>query len=473
MEDIEGADNATVAQKNPYTGTQIQIIWPGGSNDVRGPFLASLKAGRWKEAGKTYRELVDGLDRWVAFVNREKYKTPDPDKPETQRAAVGERLTGLRRELRALEGKNPTRVAAVLHMDEYFENMGDVQEVPLSLYYWKEGSNWYVKDLTTPDEAPALGRPRARGRDRARRAPVRRARRDRSLPQGLHPLDAAERQGRPRAHRGPSKIKKWAGYIGMAAAAIGLGLVTFGTGTVAVAGGYILAGSAVLGAATAGYDLTRRASTGRSGPPTRSSTSPRSSRRRSGSRPLRFGRILANVRTAAAAGAAVEATDAIQLAQQRVRPRAHDRRRGRHGDACGDERGAREATSSASTAPTCRRRAQAGARAAVHAVRVHRRPDRAVGQGPAAGDGRPRPGHQHRALRRQGVRDPAGPVHAGRHDQREHAEARRRARRGGDEGAPRHHGQGRRQAGRGAAPRSRRCGSRERARRSPSMPRAR
>ncbi len=320
MEDIEGADNATVAQKNPFTGTQIQIIWPGGSKDVRGPFLASLKAGSWKEAGKSYRELVDGLDRWVAFVNREKYKAPDPDKPETQRAAVGERLTGLRRELRALEGKNPTRVAAVLHMDEYFENMGDVQEVPLSLYYWKEGSSWYVKDLTTPDEAQHWHVSAREGETEPDARLFDALDETDHFPKGyIHWMLPSGKGGRART-TGPSKLKKWAGYIGMGAAAIGLGLVTFGTGTVAVAGGYILAGSAVLGAATAGYDLYEKGEHGtlRAGDAILDVAQIVSAV--FGLAALRFGRILANVRTAAAAGAAVEATDAIQLAQRAFVP---------------------------------------------------------------------------------------------------------------------------------------------------------
>jgi hypothetical protein len=320
MEDVEGADNATVAQKNPYTGTQIQLIWPGGTNDVRGPFLASLKAGRWKEAGKTYRVLVDGLDRWVANVNREKYGKADQDKPETQRAAVGERLTGLRRELRGLEGKNPTRVAAVLHMDEYFENMGDVQEVPLSLYYWKEGSRWYVKDLTTPDEAPDWHVSVREGETEPDERLFNALDETDHFPKGyIHWMLPSGKGGRART-TGPSKLKKWAGYIGMGAAAIGLGLVTFGTGTVAVAGGYILAGSAVLGAATAGYDLYEKGSHGtlRAGEAILDVAQIVSAV--FGLAALRFGRILANVRTASAAGAAVEATDAIQLARSAFVP---------------------------------------------------------------------------------------------------------------------------------------------------------
>ena len=118
---------------------------------------------------------------------------------------------------------------------------------------------------------------------------------------------------------GPSTIKRWATYVGLAAAAIGLGLATFGTGTVAVAGAYILAGSAVIGAGTAIHDLYDKGTHGTLEAGTAILDVAQIASAVTGLGALRFGRILANVRTAAAAGTAVEAS-AIKLAQQAYVP---------------------------------------------------------------------------------------------------------------------------------------------------------
>jgi hypothetical protein len=321
-EDETGADDAIVAQKNPYTGTRKQIIRFGPSDiDAGGNFAAQISGRKWKDAGETYRKLVDGLDRWVAFVNREKYgQKTDADKPETQRALVGERLTGLRNALRELEPKSPTRVSAVLHTDEVFEHTGDIQEIPLSLYYWKEDDDWYVKDLTTPDDMPHWSISARAGETEPPSRLFYKLDDNDHFPKGMiHWMLPSGVAGVVRT-TGPSTIKRWATYIGVGAAAIGLGLVTFGSGSVAVVGGYILAGSAVLGAATAGYDLYEKGTHGTLTAGTAVLDVAQIASAVTGLGALRFGRILAGVRTAAAEGAAVEATSAIQLAQRAYVP---------------------------------------------------------------------------------------------------------------------------------------------------------
>ncbi len=321
-EDIEGADNATVAQKNPYTGSRRRILWPGPSDiDAGGNFAAQITARKWKDAGETYRKLVDGLDRWVAFVNREKYgQKTDVDKPETQRALVGERLTGLREALRELEPKNPTRVSAVLHTDEVFEHTGDIQEIPLSLYYWKEDDDWYVKDLTTPDDMPHWSISARAGETEPPSRLFYKLDDNAHFPKGMIHWMLPSGLGGVVRTTGPSTIRRWATYIGVGAAAIGLGLVTFGSGSVAVVGGYVLAGSAILGAATAGYDLYEKGTHGTLTAGTAVLDVAQIASAVTGFGALRFGRILAGVRTAAAEGAAVEATSAIQLAQRAYVP---------------------------------------------------------------------------------------------------------------------------------------------------------
>jgi len=212
------------------------------------------------------------------------------------------------------------RVAAVLHTDEFFEHTGDLQEIPLSMYYWKEDGDWYVKDLTTPDDTPHWSVDASDGETEPPKQLFYELDDNAHFPKGYIQWMLPSGTGGRTRTTGPSTIRRWATYIGVAAAAIGLGLATFGTGTVAVVGGYILAGSAVLGAASAAYDLYEKGTHGTLEAGTAILDVAQIASAATGLAALRFGRILANVRTASAAGTAVEATSAIQLAQRAYVP---------------------------------------------------------------------------------------------------------------------------------------------------------
>ena len=132
------------------------------------------------------------------------------------------------------------------------------------------------------------------------------------------------------------------------AAAIGLGLVTFGDGDRGRRGRLHPGGHAPCSArrrpATTSYEKGRaRDAQGRRA---RScSTSPRSSRRSPGWRRRALAAVLVDVaQAAAAAGEVAEATDAMQSPNALVHPRCGwSAARLRRGDARGDDRGAREA----------------------------------------------------------------------------------------------------------------------------------
>src|SRR4029079_11364172 len=93
-------------------------------------------------------------------------------------------------------------------------------------------------------------------------------------------------------------------------------LVTFGVGTVAVAGTYILAGSAILGAGMAAYDLVERAAHDNLSASTFLLDIAQIVSAVTGLGALRAGQLLVGARMAAAAGEVAEASAALQWANR-------------------------------------------------------------------------------------------------------------------------------------------------------------
>lgn len=236
---------------NPYTGESSSPMGKSGP----GPSLAGhITAGRWGDAFAAYGTLVAGLDRWI--VDRLK-AVKGEHAPETERADL---IAGRRRELTDLEGKRAKRALATFQPDDKFQKeQGYVKQIPLSLYYWQEGSTWYLKNITNPNKSYHVS---AGGQSGDTAPPWELFKKlddpDR-LPAGLIHIDVPGGvKGEIRTTDGLTWAKFF-GYLSFGLAAIGLGLATFGTGTVAVAGAWVLAGSAVAGAVSAGIDLVDKA----------------------------------------------------------------------------------------------------------------------------------------------------------------------------------------------------------------------
>ena len=238
---------------NPYTG---EVRSPAGSSGA-GPSLAGhLRAGRWGSAFSAYETLVAGLDHWIVDGLKAKGQS-------SAQASRVELIAGRKRELAAIESKNPRRVLATFQPDDKFKKeQGYVSQIPLALYYWKEDDTWVLRNITNPAKAYHVKVDAAPGETAPPRALLQKLDDPDRLPAGRIHYDVPGHHGGEVRTTDGLTWGKFFSYLGLALAAVGLGLATFGTGTVAVAGAWVLAGSAVVGAVSAGIDLADKAKHG-------------------------------------------------------------------------------------------------------------------------------------------------------------------------------------------------------------------
>jgi hypothetical protein len=229
---------------NPYTGLdQSTVITRGTTITGFGPELeAKIKSGSWADATTYYNQLVNGLDRWIA--DQLKDKTGHRDEART-----AQYLAAAQSALGTIESKNPIRIQAIFHPEEQFLESSRITEMPLALYFWRDGSKWHLADLTNPlntfeDTYAAAATDKAPPPDLFEKLDARI-----HFPKGIiHYQIPGGEAGNFRT----TAQKHWTdylSYIGLGAAVIGVTLATFGTGTVAVAGAWILAASGVISAA--------------------------------------------------------------------------------------------------------------------------------------------------------------------------------------------------------------------------------
>ncbi|HEY5959676.1 MAG TPA: hypothetical protein VIV60_24140, partial [Polyangiaceae bacterium] len=153
----------------------------------------------------------------------------------------------------------PIPIAAVFHPDQKFKDEpGYVSEVPLALFAWKDENSWKLRDLTNPEsnydfsvhdpnaaEPPVTLFSKLDDIDH--------------FPAGVIHYDVSGKYGGQVRVRDHLTWKKFFSWLGLGLAAVGIGLATFGTGTVAVAGAWILAASGLAGATSAGIDIADKA----------------------------------------------------------------------------------------------------------------------------------------------------------------------------------------------------------------------
>ncbi|HEV7681140.1 MAG TPA: DUF4157 domain-containing protein [Pyrinomonadaceae bacterium] len=256
-EDTGGGGVRGYHLRNRFTGLDRYV----DEQRTPGQILAEqIQAGQWPVAIASFHLLVRGLDRWIAQRSQERFGAPDPDQPETNRANEMLYLTHLRQELAGFRSRNPVRVAAVFHPQAAYASSGRVSEVPLSLYYVQENGSWYLHDFSNPQEPWHTSGYPMRGPTEA--APPHAAflelNEDNHFPIGTVHYQLRNGIGGEVSTTGPGAGRQVLTYVGVGAAAIGLGLVSFGTGTVAVIGTYALAVSALAGGTMAAVDLYER-----------------------------------------------------------------------------------------------------------------------------------------------------------------------------------------------------------------------
>ena len=236
----------TVFETNEYTRTQrVTGYAPTGPGQQ---LARDLRQGDIQAAVANYEALVGGLDQWIADRMAVKAEGPDADRLRL--------IVGQRHALGELDGLGAQPVMAVFQPDAKFKNeQGYVSQIPLSLYYWKAGSTWYLRNLSNPDhvytvttdagpdEAASLQKLLSKLDDPDR------------LPTGLIHYEIPGKTAGEVNTRDGMTWKKALTYLGLALAATGFTLATFGTGAVEVAGVWVAAGAGLASAGGAALDL--------------------------------------------------------------------------------------------------------------------------------------------------------------------------------------------------------------------------
>lgn len=259
----QGTPPAYVSSENPYTGeNQIYTAFGVFNMGGDGPALSKdIGESDWKSALDRYDRLAFRLDEWVVekLGRREGGAS---DKVKRQRA-VAERDKALL----DIEKHGPKRIQAVFYPDEkYRDQAGFVEEVPLDLYYWREGDTWHLLDLSNPSKPYPYEEAAAAG--------------DIDIPPRIiRKLDDADHfvEGRiyyalPGRYSGTVQTKngmtwqKFFSYLSLGLGVLGLALLAVGSlgagSGFAAAGIYALAGSGLAGATSASIDLAKRADHG-------------------------------------------------------------------------------------------------------------------------------------------------------------------------------------------------------------------
>jgi hypothetical protein len=240
---------------NPYTG-ELTTAFPGATRTTGGgPSLErDIRAGRLSGALVDYQELVAGLDRWI--VDQLTIKRGAGE------AREAERLGAVKQNLRDIESHTPTRILAVFHPDEKFKTeTGYIAELPLSLYYWREGDTWHLKDLTNPSKTFEYTADVVAGEPEPSPLLLGKLNDPDHFPVGVVHFEIPGRYSGTVPTQDYLTWKKFLAYFSLGLAAVGT-ILTFGTGTVAVAGAWALGASAVLGALSAGVDLAEHVQQG-------------------------------------------------------------------------------------------------------------------------------------------------------------------------------------------------------------------
>jgi hypothetical protein len=246
---------SAVTSQNPYTEeTRVTAVFLWMSSQNTASWLEQLpgliRRGKWDDAFKGYRRMLDGLDRWVADQLRKTSK-------DARGRALGdahEHHAQLRTGLEQIADKHATRLPALFHPDaatvatEKAAGRPAADTIPMNVYVWKDDKDgrFHLHDLTTPSrpreqtvDGPPTAATMATFFEEVARYPEGEVRY--VLPGGT---------GGVAPTTGKTKWYEWVGYAGLAVAAVGLGLLTAGASipaTVCFAAGSIAGGISASG----------------------------------------------------------------------------------------------------------------------------------------------------------------------------------------------------------------------------------
>jgi hypothetical protein len=258
-----GGGGAVISQ-NPYTDeTRVTtaFLWMTSQDTAstleRLPGL--IRLGKWDDAFRGYRRLLDGLDLWVADQLRKKGKGT----PEEALGDAQQHHAQLRTGLEQIAGKHATRLPAIFHPDpatvakEKAAGRPAADTIPMNVYVWKDESDgkFHLYDLTTPGrphEQTVDGQPTAAMMNTFFEDVAR-------YPEGEVRYALPGGAGGVAPTTGKTKWYEWVGYAGLAVAAVGVGLLTAGASVPATV---CFAAGAIAGGVSAGGHLVDTARLG-------------------------------------------------------------------------------------------------------------------------------------------------------------------------------------------------------------------
>ena len=254
-----------ITSQNPYTEevrvTTSFLLW-SNTNDLGSRFQqlpGFIRQGKWEDAFRGYRRMLDGLDLWVSDQLRKKGKGT----PEEVLGNAQQHYSQLRSGLEQIADKHATRLPALFHPDprtvekEKAAGRPSAETISMNVYFWKDTTDgkFHLYDLTTPSrphEQIVDGEPTAAMMNAFFEEVAR-------YPEGevRYTLPVGAAGVAPTT--GKTKWYEWVGYAGLAIAAVGLALVTAGASVPATV---CFAAGAVAGGISAGGHLVNTARLG-------------------------------------------------------------------------------------------------------------------------------------------------------------------------------------------------------------------
>jgi hypothetical protein len=258
-------ESTAISSQNPYTEevrvTTSFLLW-SSTHDLGSWFQqlpGLIRQGKWDDAFRGYRRMLDGLDLWVSDQLRKKGKGT----PEEALGNAQQHYAQLRTGLEQIADKHATRLPALFHPDpktiekEKAAGRPAADTIPMNVYFWKDAADgkFHIYDLTTPSrphEQTVDGQPTTAMMNTFFEEVAR-------YPEGevRYTLPGGAAGVAPTT--GKTKWYEWVGYAGLAIAAVGLALLTAGASIPATV---CFAAGAVAGGVSAGGHLADTAHLG-------------------------------------------------------------------------------------------------------------------------------------------------------------------------------------------------------------------